>query len=76
MRKPASAYAKTKGQISGNCATDQRLCFHYKESTIILFPKSVIPSPKPSSVAVQPGLCRIWSETPKTDFLATQLNLL
>ena len=28
----------------------------------------------PSSVVVQPGLCRTWSETPKTGFLTTRLN--
>ena len=26
-------------------------------------------------MAVQPGLCRTWSETPKTGFLRTRLNL-
>ena len=25
-------------------------------------------------MAVQPGLCRTWSETPKTGFLSTRLN--
>ena len=30
--------------------------------------------PKFQAVAVQPGLCRTWSETPKTRFLATLLN--
>ena len=28
----------------------------------------------PSSVAVQPGLCGTWSETPKTSFITTRLN--
>ena len=27
-------------------------------------------------MAVQPGLCRTWSETQKTGFLTTRLNLL
>ena len=30
----------------------------------------------PTSMAVQPGLCRTWSETPKTGFLVTRLNVL
>ena len=30
---------------------------------------------QPSSVAVQPGLCRTWSETPKTGFLMAWLIL-
>ena len=48
MRKPDFGYAKTKAQIScanqlrGNHATDQRLCFHYIDSTIPLLPKSEI----------------------------------
>ena len=33
---------------------------------IPLLPKSEISSLWPSSVAVQPGLCRDWSEIPKT----------
>ena len=36
----------------------------------ISFPsKFKISSLCPASVTVQPGLCRAWSETPKTDFL-------
>ena len=31
-------------------------------------------NPKPSSVIVQPGLCRTWSETPKTGFLTSRLK--
>ena len=38
--------------------------------------KSGISSLQPSSVVVQPGLCRTWSETPKTGFLTTRLILL
>ena len=75
------SYAKTKTQIvvhakliRGNREADQRLCFHYTESTIPLLPKSEISSLQPSSVAVQPGLCRTWSETPKTGFLKTRLR--
>ena len=29
---------------------------------------------EPSSVAAQSGLCRTWSETPKTGFLITRLK--
>ena len=65
------AYAKTKDadQLRSNCAADQRLCFRHTDSTIPLLPKSEI-----SSVPVQPGLCRTWSETPKTGFLRTRLK--
>ena len=38
--------------------------------------QSEISSLYPSFVAVQPGLCRTWSETPKTGFLTTRLILL
>ena len=55
------------------CEADQRLCFRYTDSTIPLLPKSGISIPQPSSVAAQPGLCRTWSETPKTGFLITRL---
>ena len=41
----------------------QRLCFRYLDSTIPLLPKFEISSLKPSSVAVQPGLCLTRSET-------------
>ena len=63
---------KTKAQIScALTAADQHLCFHYIVSTIPLLPKSEIPTLWSSSVAVQPGLGRTWSENPKTGFLAT-----
>ena len=57
----------------GNREADQRLCFRYMDSTIPLLPNSEISSLYPSSVAVQPGLCRTRSETPKTGFLTTRL---
>ena len=74
MRKPAFRICENKGadQLRGNCAADQRLCF----ATLIvqsLLPKSEISSLQPSSVAVQPGLCRTRSETLKTGFLPTRL---
>ena len=75
MRKPFFCICENKDtdQLRGNSEADQRLCFHYKDSTITLLPKSEISSVYPSSVAVQPGLCGTWSETPKTGFLTTRL---
>ena len=77
MRKPAFCICENKDadQLHGNREADQRLCFRYTDSTIPLLPKSEISSLYPSSVAVQPGLCGTWSETPKTGFLTTRLNL-
>ena len=41
----------------------------YIDSTLIpLLPKSELSSLGPSSVAIQPGLCRTWFETRKTAF--------
>ena len=44
MRKPAFRICKNKGagQLHGNHAADQRLCFRYVDSTIPLLPKSKI----------------------------------
>ena len=66
------AYAKTKTQISF-AVTAKLLSFRYMDSTIPLLPKSEISSLYPSSVAVRPGLCGTWSETPKTIFLTMRL---
>ena len=73
--KPAFCICENKDadQLRGNREADQRLCFRYMDSTIALLPKSKISSLQTSSVAVQPGLCRTWSETPKTGFLRTRL---
>ena len=75
MRKADFAYAKTKtkNQLRSNCAADQRLCFHYIDSTTPLLPKYKISSLQPSSVAVQLGLCRTWSEFLKNSFLTLRL---
>ena len=75
MRKPAFCMCENKDvdQLRGNSEADQRLCFRYTDSTIPLLRKSEISSLSPSSVAVQPGLCETWSETPKTGFLTTRL---
>ena len=62
MRKPAFRSCENKRDA------DQRLCFCYRDSTIPLLAKSDISSPQPSSMAVQPGLCRTWSKTPTTGF--------
>ena len=56
-----SIYAKTKVQIS------------YIDSTIPLLFNSEIASLKSSSVAVQPNLCRTWSETSKTGSVVRRL---
>ena len=74
MRKPASLICKNKcaDQLRSNCAADQRLCFRYIDSKTLL-PISNLSSLLPSSVAVQQGLCRTWSETPKTGFVAMRL---
>ena len=78
MRKPVSACGKTKAQmscsVSGNCAADQRHCFRLIDSTNNLLPKSKISNLQPSSVAIQTGLCKTWSETLKTGFLPTLLK--
>ena len=54
---------KDTDQLRGNHEADRRLCFRYIDSTIPLLPTSEIPSLWPSSIAVQPGLCRTRSET-------------
>ena len=78
MRKPAFCICKNKDadQLRGDREADQRLCFRYKNNTIPLLPKSEISSLLLSSVAPQPGLCRIWSETPKTGFLTTRYFMI
>ena len=75
VRKPAFCTCENKDadQLRGNREADQHLCFHYTDSTISLLPKYEISSLQPSSVAVQPGLCGAWSESPKTGFLTTWL---
>ena len=77
MRIPAFCICENKDadQFHGNREADQRLCFPYTDSTISLLPKYKISSLQPSSVAVQPGLCGTWSETPKTGFLTMRLIL-
>ena len=54
---------KDADQLRRKREADQRLCFRYIDSTIPLHSESEISSLQPSSVAVQPGLCRTRSET-------------
>ena len=56
---------KDADQLRSNCADDQCLCLRCTDSKSLYY--------QPSSVAAQPGLCRTWSETPKTGFLTTRL---
>ena len=76
VRKPAFCICENKDadQLRGNREADQRLCFRYIDTAIPLLSKSESSSLLPSSVTVQTGLCRTWSETPKTGFLRTGLN--
>ena len=75
MRKPAFCICENEDadQLRGNREADQCLCFRYIYSTIPLLHIYEISSLYPSSVAVQPGLCRNWSQTPMTGFLTTSL---
>ena len=73
--KPAFCICENKDtdQLSSNSAFDLRLCFRNIDSTIPLLLKSEISSLQPSSVVVQPDLCRTWTETLETSFLMKQL---
>ena len=75
MRSRLFAYARTRRRSAdrGNREADRRLCFSYTDSAVSLLPKYEISCLRPSSVAVQPGLCQTWSETLKTGFLRTRL---
>ena len=65
MRKPTICIGENKGadQLRGNREADQRLCFHYSDSTNPSLLNSKISSFEPASVAVQAGLCQTCSET-------------
>ena len=75
MRKPDFSICENKDadQLRGDRKADQRLCFHYMDSTIPLLPKYEISSLQPSSVVVQPGLCQTCSDNLKTGFLTKRL---
>ena len=77
VRKPAFCMCENKDtdQLRGNREADQHLCFRYIDRPIPLLSESKISSLLPASVVTQPGLCRTWSETPKTGFLTTRLKL-
>ena len=77
MRKPAFCICENKSadQLCVDYTADQRLCFRFIDRPIPLLPKSQ-DSSQPSSVVVQSGLCRNWSETLKAGFHATWLILL
>ena len=83
MRKPTLCICENKDadQLRVNREADQRLCFPYIDSTIPLLSKSEIPSLKPSSAAVQPGLCQTRSETrmlvfPRRRWIVSLISLL
>ena len=65
MRKPTICICENKDadQLRGNREADQRLCFHYTESTLPPLTKSEISSFSPACVIVQPDLCQTLSET-------------
>ena len=63
---------KDTDQLCSPCTADKHLGFRYTNSTIPFLLKSEISSLKPTSVNVQAGLCRTWSEAQKTGFLASQ----
>ena len=77
MRKPVFCICENKdtNQLTGNRAADQRLCFHYKHSTIPLLPKSEI-----SSLTMFCGCTAKFVsdlvKTPKTGFFVAKLNIL
>ena len=81
MVKPTICIGKSKGadQLRSNCEADQCLCFRYTDSTIPLLSISKISSLLPSSVtsvAVQHGLCRTWSEPELLVFSRTSSNMM
>ena len=65
MRKPTYCIGQNKDadRLRCNREADQRLCFHYTDSTVPLLLKSEISSFYPASVTVQVGLCQTCSET-------------
>ena len=76
MRKPAFFICENKDadQLRSNSKLFSAFVFAIRivHSLYYLNPKFQA-STEPSSVAVQPGLSRTWSKTPKTGFLTTRL---
>ena len=60
-------------QLRGDRAADQRLCFRNMACTTPPLSNYEISMLLASSVLVQPGLFRTWSEIPKKRFLAARL---
>ena len=77
MGKPTICIGENKGadQLRSDCEADQRLCFRYTDSRIPLLSKSKISSLYSSSVLVQAGLCRTWSEPKLLVFSRTDSNV-
>ena len=73
MGKPTICIVETKGtdQLRSNFEADQRLCLRYMDIILPLLHKSETSSLYPSSVTVQPGLCRTWSEPKLLDISRT-----
>ena len=73
MGKPTICLCENKGadRLCSKCEADQRLCFRCTDNTIPLLSKSKMSSLYPSSVTVQPGLCRTWSVPKLLVFLRT-----
>ena len=65
MGKPTICIGENKDadQLRSNREADQRLCFHFTDSTIPLLPKYEISCFKLYSVTAQAGLCQTCSET-------------
>ena len=65
MGKPTISIGENKDadQLRGNREADQRLCFRYRDSTILLLSKSKISCYWLFSVTAQAGLCRTLSKT-------------
>ena len=76
MRKPDFCICENKDtdQLRGNREADQRLCFHYIDSTFPVVSKCEISSVQPSSVTAQPGLCRTRSETPNKNIIMSSFK--
>ena len=66
---------KGANQLHSNRAADQRLWFRCIDRVIPLLPKSKTSSLWLSPVAEQSGLCRTWSEIPKTGFVVLRFIL-
>ena len=78
MRKPDYCLCENKGadKLCSNCTADQRLCFRYMDSIILLLLKSKISSFYPSSKAAQTGLCQTWLETLTTAFSRVAVHVV